>query len=165
VSKKKTEADYIYLGEKMGFTWIPTPIKTINDRVEWICENNHYFDASYSNIRAGWKCKYCSGNYQRIIRDYEVLAKLSSLSWVAHRMPFRTTEKTTWQCLKCNSVFEKSYRSIQNSKIGCSKCYGGVRKTEDAGKNPLIFKDAISGSREMVKSLEGIQLSFNLQGE
>jgi hypothetical protein len=127
--RKKTEADYHILAELKGFSWLGYELPpNAGTTTLWQCSASHTWNASYSNIRAGWGCPHCSGKAPKTEADYLLLASLNKIEWIGQSLPDRVSDKTWWQCPQGHK-WEMRYSSIQQGQ-GCPYCSNRIPKSE-----------------------------------
>lgn len=109
--------------------WDATSITSgSNQRVNWICQRNHRWEAKVINRTAGnTGCPYCAG--KKILAGFNDLATLfPDIASEAEDFDPRTigkgsTKKLTWKCAK-GHLYQASPNSRTNRKSGCSVCDG-----------------------------------------
>ncbi len=109
--------------------WDATSITSgSNQRVNWICQRNHRWEAKVINRTSGnTGCPYCAG--KKILAGFNDLATLfPDIASEAADFDPRTigkgsTKKLTWKCAK-GHLYQASPNSRTNRKSGCSVCDG-----------------------------------------
>lgn len=117
-----TIEDYIKIGKEKGFILKDENI-VINkgsQKVVWICENGHEYLASYFYMKDLKRCIYCSGKYDRTLKDYIFIAEQKGIKFV-DEIPSNTDTVSKWEC-RCGKEFFRSYYYINKGTGLCSDC-------------------------------------------
>lgn len=127
---KKITKDYIKLARKRGFQWlgIEAPANTTT-KTTWKCPYGHTWPATFSKIRIGRGCPYCSYHIPKTDADYVALAAARSIKWLGKTAPSRNTTSTQWECAR-GHLWNTSYKSIEKG-FGCHYCTGSYTRTAD----------------------------------
>ena len=129
MGKRKTEKDYHMLAESRGLKWVGSVLpKGVIVETLWECSKGHKWETTYRSIQQGNGCHVCSGNIQKVEKDYHKLASARGFKWVGKKLPKHTDVSTWWECSRKHK-WETTYGSIKQ-RSGCPMCYGTARKTE-----------------------------------
>jgi hypothetical protein len=130
--KKLTIEDCRDLAESRGGKFLSTKYINANTKYLWECENEHQWEALYSNVQQGYWCPYCAGNAKKTIEDCYKLAeqkngKCLSVEYVNNKI------KMLWQCEK-DHQWKTSYGKIKNCNSWCPYCVGRIITIKDCHK-------------------------------
>jgi hypothetical protein len=126
--RNKNAEDYHALAATRSFQWVDGEVPPLaSHKTTWRCVKGHTWEASYSAIRAGNSCPYCSNHIPKSQDDYHRLAHSRNFQWVGEVPPFTTHTKTPWQC-PVGHLWNSTFQSIQGGS-GCPHCAGLAPKT------------------------------------
>lgn len=66
------------------------------------------------------------------LKEYQDLGKRKGLEFIGENVPL-AKETTKWKCVRCDSVWEKSFRAVSDNANGC-RCTSAVTLSEDKYK-------------------------------
>ena len=126
----KTIKDAHNLAHSKGFKFLSSEFKSVTKKHLWGCGQGHKWESTYQGIQRGTGCHYCSGWFEKTIKDAHNLAKIKGFKFLSTEF-YGVDEKYLWKCGQGHEWFT-SYSSI-NKGNGCHHCSGKFRKTiEDA---------------------------------
>jgi hypothetical protein len=117
--KRKESSDYYALARVRGFRWLGLEVSNTGTKTIWQCEQDHCWEATYSNIQQGSGCPVCVGKAPKTPADYHALAEMRGFRWLGPAVPNKEA-KTGWEC-ELGHYWEARYGSIQQGS-GCPVC-------------------------------------------
>jgi hypothetical protein len=123
---RRKPADYHVLAEERGFCWLGPEVPTTLTKTTWKCQEDHIWEARYSDISNGSGCPVCAGKIPKTSTDYHLLARECGFHWLGPEVS-GTSMKTGWEC-KEGHRWEASYSNIRMG-TGCPFCAGNAPKT------------------------------------
>lgn len=101
-----------------------------NQRVWWICKDNHEWETVISSRAIGTGCPYCSGKITT--RENSLAAKMPSIirEWhhnknndlTPYEVPLQSNKKVWWVCEKGHEWEAVIYSRTGKKKLGCPDC-------------------------------------------
>lgn len=111
--------------------------------VNWLCENNHSWEAPIYSRTSGTGCPYCSGRLPiRGETDLVATNPILALEWhptrngnlTPHDVKAGTSKKVWWKCVDCGHEWEAIISSRGRKGNGCPEC--GKKKISESRKTP-----------------------------
>jgi hypothetical protein len=126
----KSVKDYHTLAKSRGFEWLGPEVPSAQAKTFWKCSKKHTWPATYSKIKSGRGCPYCSRRVSKTKEDYKKLAEKKGFKWIGSKL-VNTHLKTLWQCSQKHK-WPASYHSLATGNTGCPYCAGSIpKKPED----------------------------------
>jgi very-short-patch-repair endonuclease len=123
--KARIEPDeYHDVAQSQGFEWVGEFPFSVQQKTLWRCPSGHEWMATYTVIRRGHGCPYCSGNAGRTPDDYHQIANSRSYKWHGP-LPPSTHDASEWECVNGHRWWA-AYNNIQRG-TSCPHCYDAVR--------------------------------------
>lgn len=138
-AKHLTLQDYLDLYEATGVRFLGTEKpKSTNTRIEWLCSCGREWVTSYSEVKAGKKCRECGlikqGLTQRnTIEDYRAAAESKGLLFLGDSVG-TTKDRVLWGCPKGHK-WEENINHIREGR-GCPDCKAEVTGKKKINRNP-----------------------------
>jgi hypothetical protein len=117
---KKDENDYYKIAQKHNLEWLGSKVENVHTKTLWKCSFGHIWETTYSLIKKGRGCPFCSNLNQKNSKDYIEMGELLGLQWVDVTIPKYVRNLTSWKCSK-GHLFKSSYNNLQKTK-GCPLC-------------------------------------------
>jgi hypothetical protein len=118
---------------------LSTEYKNNKTKLKLICENNHKFEITFSNITQGHWCQTCSGYNKKTIKEIKnIIKSLHPNSKVISNTYKSSIDKLKIQC-ENNHIFSMSYNNIKN-KHWCPDCSQKRKYTIKEVKNFIETK-------------------------
>lgn len=102
------------------------------EKAKFRCKNCGYeWNALPYSILNGTKCPMCAGN-KKITND-EFIKRIKDINQniVALEKYTNSSSKISFECKKCGYKWKSTPRAVMNSKNGCPKCSGKIKKSND----------------------------------
>ena len=101
-----------------------------SDKVWWLCEKGHEWEAKLSSRMNGANCPYCTGwlatpETSLLGVNPTLAAELhptKNTHWNAETLIAQSTHKVWWQCSECNYEWEAVVNIRMAGACGCPKC-------------------------------------------
>lgn len=123
------EAHYTQLAESRGFIWMEKTLPADSlVPTKWRCQAGHIWKASYSNLRMGRGCPYCSGVARKSESDYHALADQQNIEWLGKDIPKNAASLTTWRCAEGHE-FQVSYERLKRMATACPQCRAAKQRS------------------------------------
>jgi hypothetical protein len=107
--------------------------KTIEEFLEWQCENNHIWSAPANNIKnMGHWCPTCAGNQKKNIKDMQRVAFERNGECLSIHYTNNSTQ-LSWKCSK-NHIWTATPCNIVNRNSWCPECAAIARGAARKGK-------------------------------
>jgi hypothetical protein len=162
-SRKKTSVQYLQdvmkVAESKGGVCLSKTYVNNRTKLKFRCKNGHVFEANANNIKSGWWCKYCSGNFKHSIEFYQKLARKFDGELLSKKY-HGIKHLMKWRCAQ-GHVFEKSGSSVNHQGSWCRVCRYPPKPKKDPAPR---FKYALEDLQAVAARHGGLCLSKTFSG-
>lgn len=132
---QRTLKDIIEIARNQGGKCLESIYISCHTHMKFKCKKNHIWTTTSTQIKSGSWCHVCVHKTPITINDIQTLTQQKGGQCLSLKY-INNSNKLTWQCGKCNNIWEASYNSIQ-SGTWCPPCSAKRR----AKKKTLSIED------------------------
>ena len=135
--RKLDASNYHRVARRHKLKWLGQVIPTVDEPTPWLCSKGHVWHATYSNVKQGVRCLYCSHKRPKTELDYQEMARMRNIEWLGP-LPKNVASKTWWKCQKGHR-WKMTYHALDNDQ-GCPQC-GKLSAAAKLRKNEEDYVD------------------------